>query len=56
MINARKFGGGYCIYSTSPHYMERGNGSLITVPSLRLPKGGQRWLGNNSDKGGVIYG
>lgn len=54
MINARKFGGGYCIYSTSPHYMERGNGSLISVPS-RLPKGGQR-CNNASDKGGVIYG
>lgn len=50
MINARKFGGGYCPLS----YRERGNGSIISVPS-RLPKGGQRWF-NTSDKGGVIYG
>ena len=40
-----------------PHplpYTERGNGSLISVPS-RLPKGGQRW-DNASEIGGVVYG
>lgn len=51
MINARKFGG----YSLPLSYRERGNGSLISVPSLRLPKGGLRW-NNTSDKGGVING
>lgn len=51
MINARKIGGGY---SLPLSYRERGNGSLISVPS-RLPKGGQRWF-NTSEIGGVIYG
>lgn len=57
MLNARKIGGGYCICSTSPHYMERGNGSLISVPSERptLMRGGLRW-NDTSEIGGVIYG
>lgn len=54
MLNARKFGGGYCIYRPLS-CTERGNGSLISVPSKRLPKGGQRWF-NTSEMGGVIYG
>ena len=54
MINARKFGGGY---SLPLSYRERGNGSLISVPSERptLMRGGQRWF-NTSEIGGVIYG
>ena len=50
MMNAKKFGEGYCL---SPHTGRR-TGTLTCSP-IRLPKGGQRW-NNISDKGGVING
>ena len=53
MIKNREFGGGWIITHPSTN-TERGNGSLISVPS-RLPKGGQRW-NDTSEIGGVIYG
>ena len=53
MINIREFGG--WIITTPLPYTERRNGSLISVPSLRLPKGGLRW-NNISEIGGVVYG
>lgn len=49
MINARKFGGGYCLSA-----YQKGGQALNCFP-IRLPKGGLRWT-DTSDKGGVIYG
>lgn len=51
MMNTRKFGGGYSL----PHYSEKGGTALISVPSERLPKGGQRCT-NTSMIGGVMNG
>lgn len=54
MINTRKIGGGYCIYSTS-HSIQKGGKALSSCSPIRLPKGGQRW-DNTSVNGGVING
>lgn len=52
MMNARKFGGGYCICSTSPLYEKGGKALTVLVSFIDSPKGGQRWL----DKGVTPYG